>query len=66
MRKNPKYKSIMPALDDPHTLGIVNILMLYRKYCFETETQHVNEIMNKSKYENDEFELSEEATVLLM
>ena len=45
MRKQPEFKEIMPILDQPSCLALIKIISCFRKFDFEHEDVHVNEIL---------------------
>ena len=65
MRKYPEFKSVMPTLDDLSTLAIVKILITFRRYNFEHENKHIEDIVARSAVERD-LNFDDETTILLL
>ena len=72
MRKNPEFKDVMPILDQPSCLALINMITCFRKFNYEHSDQHINEIVSLDnngelpREAGNELMLSNEATVLLM
>ena len=46
MRKYPEFKDVMPILDQPSCLALIKMITCFRKFNFEHEDTHVNDIVS--------------------
>ena len=71
MRKYPEFKDVMPILDQPSCLALIKMITCFRKFNFELEDTHLNDIVafdqgGLPSSAANELLLSNESTVMLM